>query len=397
MRLAGLWTIGLLMVLLSLSAQTSQTPPAFNYQAIARYAAGNPLPNRAVALRLGILNDSAAGNLIYSETFSTLTNKFGLFTVNIGAGAVVAGVFSQINWAAGSKWLKVELDMNGGSSFLYMATTQLLSVPYALYAANSGFTNNLNTSVSVAGDTLYVGNTYYIIPGMSTANACRSDFLIDTVPYTRLFPHAGENPYDVATYGLPGFILNNYIELDKIDSISRFRSGAGHDYSDSYESCRSMKHYYHPDGNIDWTTVKIFAPVNGTIISSAADSIWGQQIAIAPFGMPAFAIILFHVNPTVPFNPGDSVRAGAQIGTHSSNQTTSDIAVRINAPGGNQQLVSYFDVMNDKLFSCYMLRGVTTRDAMIISKAARDADPLLPCNGNHFFYQGTIPNWVVLH
>ena len=385
-----------LMVILSeINAQNTQPPQTFNYQAVVRNNLGNVLPNHAVSLRISILENNFSGNSLYTETFSTTTNQFGLITLDIGTGTVVLGTFTTINWAVGKKWLQVEIDIDGGNNFILMGTTQFLSVPYALYAAKSGFTYSQNT-ISPVGDTVYIGNTFIIIPGSSMANACRMDF-VDNIPYTLNNPHAGENPYNSFLYGLPKFILKNYIELDKIDSISRFRSGVGHSYSDSYESCRSMKHYFKPKYNVDWSSVKIFSPVNGTIINMFADSIWGKQLWITPFGMPAFNVTIFHVNLTLPLNIGDTVWSGQQIGTHTGSQTTSDIAIQINAPNNTFQRVSYFDVMTDKLFACYMSRGIMTRDTLIISKAARDADPLLPCNGQQFFYSGTINNWVTLH
>jgi len=382
-------------ILSGLNAQTPQSPQAFNYQAIARDNLGSAISNHAVALRFSIIDGSVSGSLLYSETFNIVTNQFGLFNANIGTGNLVSGAFSNINWAIGGKWLKVEMDVSGGTNFVLMGTSQLISVPYSLYASNSNYAQNLATAVSIAGDTLFLGNSFVIVPGISNANACR--IVADTVPYNRNYPHAGDNPYNSFLYGLPKFIVNNYIELDKIDSISRYRSGVGHSYSDSYESCRSLKHYFKPRYDVDWASVKIYAPVNGTVINMFPDSIWGTQVWIMPVGMPAFNITLFHVNLMVPLGIGSSVVSGQQIGTHYGPQTTSDIAIQINAPNNTFQRVSYFDVITDKLFGCYMSRGVMTRDTLIISKAARDADPLLPCNGQQFWYSGTIPNWVQLH
>ena len=383
------------MVFLSLRAQVTQPPQAFNYQAIVRNSAGIVITNSAVSIRFTILDNSASGSPLYTETFTTTTNQFGLVTLNIGMGTVVSGSFSAINWAIGSKWLQVEIDVNGGTNYIIMGTTKFLSVPYALYAEKSGFSYSQNT-ISPTGDTVYIGNTFIIVPGASMANACRMDF-VDNIPYTTNYPHASENPYNSALYGLPKFILKNYIELDKIDSISRFRSGTGHDYSDSFESCRNMKHYFKPRYDVDWSLVKIFSPVNGTIGNIFADSIWGKQLWIIPFGMPAFNVSIFHVNLMAPLNIGDTVWSGQQLGTHFGHQTTSDIAIQITTPNGTFQRASYFEVMTDKLFACYMSRGVMTRDTLIISKAARDADPLLPCNGQQFFYHGTINNWITLH
>ena len=394
MKRPVIYFISFIFILHGLNAQTPNPPQAFNYQAVVRNNTGNILPNWAVALRLSVLDNSAAGNSLYTETFTTTTNQFGLFTVNIGTGTVTLGNFSTINWALGNKWLQVEIDVNGGSNYTLMGSSQFLSVPYALYAEKSGFTYNQNT-VSPTGDTVFIGNTFIIVPGASMANACRMDF-VDNMPYTLNYPHAGDNPYNSDLYGLPKFILKNYIELDKIDSISRFRSGVGHDYSDSFESCRNMKHYFKPKSDINWAEVKIFSPVNGIISNSFSETIGGNQVWIVPFGMPAFNVTIFHVNLSVPLNVGDTVWSGQQIGTHTGPQTTSDIAIQITTPNGTFQRASYFEVMTDKLFACYMSKGIMTRDELIISKTDRDADPLFPCNGNQFFINGTINNWVTL-
>ena len=45
---------------------------------------------------------------------------------------------------------------------------------------------------------------------------------------------------------LPLFITASHVDVSDIERISMFRSNAGHDYSDSFESCCSMKHYYRP-------------------------------------------------------------------------------------------------------------------------------------------------------
>src|SRR5512133_2793550 len=71
--------------------------------------------------------------------------------------------------------------------------------------------------------------------------------------------------WDVDNVPLPKFINKNYIEPDKIYCISKFRSAVGHDYSDAVEHCRSMKHYFQPLSNVDWSAIKIFSPVTGTI------------------------------------------------------------------------------------------------------------------------------------
>ena len=120
-------------------AAQAQAPSQINYQGIARNPGGDVFPNQSMTLRLKIHDGSAAGPVVYSETRNVTTNSFGLFNVAIGsAGASsMTGTIAGVNWGLGSKFLQVELDPNGGSGFINMGTTQLLSVPYALYASGA--------------------------------------------------------------------------------------------------------------------------------------------------------------------------------------------------------------------------------------------------------------------
>lgn len=199
--------------------------------------------------------------------------------------------------------------------------------------------------------------------------------------------------YDVDANGIPQFVGSDYIELDKIVRISRFRSGVGHDYSDDFESCRSMKHYFQPGSGVDWASIQIRSPVAGTV-DQLIDEWAGTQIQIRSTDFPAFHFIIFHVTLTNNLSVGDSVAAGQLLGTHVGNETTSDIAVGVNTPTG-WKLLSYFDVMTDSLFLSYQSRGVTKANA-IITKQERDLDPLT-CVGEEFVDPGNLPNWVDLN
>ena len=112
----------------------AQAPQVLNYQAVARNAAGVALANSSVAIRVSIHDGTASGTVVYSERDTATTNSFGLFSCKIGAGNVISGTFATINWASGDKYMQVELDPTGGSSYTDMGTSQLLSVPYALQA-----------------------------------------------------------------------------------------------------------------------------------------------------------------------------------------------------------------------------------------------------------------------
>jgi len=148
----------------------SQVPQALNYQAVARNTSGNLITNQLVGLRLSILAGSSTGIVSYEETQSASTNQFGLFTIAIGIGTPVTGTFNSINWSTGQYWLKIEMDATGGTSYVAMGTAQLLSVPYALYAASSG-TAGATGPTGANGATGTVGATGVTGPTGSTGTA----------------------------------------------------------------------------------------------------------------------------------------------------------------------------------------------------------------------------------
>ncbi len=135
----SLKTIFATLALLLALGLTAQVPQQIGYQAIARDNTGAALASHSISVRLTIHDGSASGTNVYQETFSGITtNQFGLFTLNIGTGTQVgANTFASVSWGTGSKWLQVEFDAAGGSSYTSMGTSQLNAVPYALYAANA--------------------------------------------------------------------------------------------------------------------------------------------------------------------------------------------------------------------------------------------------------------------
>ena len=146
-------TLSLVMITLFITV-LAQTPQAFKYQAVARDNAGNVLANQDVSFQIGLLQGSASGTLVYSETHLVTTNAFGLVNLEIGSGAFVSGVFEEIDWGNGPYFLQVEMDENGGASYQFMGTSQLLSVPYSLYSASTGDTSRWRKS----NDDLYFNN-----------------------------------------------------------------------------------------------------------------------------------------------------------------------------------------------------------------------------------------------
>lgn len=115
----------------------SQVPQGFNYQGIARDYLGESLNSQNIGLKISILDNSSSGPVLYNEEFNVTTNELGLFTIIIGTGNTT-GNFQSVNWASGTqKWLKVEMDPNGGTTYVLTGNSQLFSVPFAMYAQNS--------------------------------------------------------------------------------------------------------------------------------------------------------------------------------------------------------------------------------------------------------------------
>jgi hypothetical protein len=113
----------------------AQAPPqAFNYSAVARNPAGQPIASTTIGIQISILKTTSTGAVQYSENHFVNTDAFGLFNLVIGTGAVQSGSMATINWSNDNYYLKVGMDANGGTNFLTMGTTQLLSVPYAMHA-----------------------------------------------------------------------------------------------------------------------------------------------------------------------------------------------------------------------------------------------------------------------
>ena len=264
-----------------------------------------------------------------------------------------------------------EIDMDGISysnsvSNLYVGLEYTQSLTSHWHTAEAQgiifFSSNNVGSIPLSLSSIEFDQLFFRLVGSTNA-------IGDSVPYTN---------------EVVQFVATDYIDLDKIDYLSKFRSGMGHDYSDDFESCSSMKHYYSP-GVTNWADVQIYAPVDGTILN--LEEGWaGTQVMIKSEAHPAYKFILFHVDIDAAITNGASVTAGQPIGNHIGNETMSDIAVRISTVHEGlpkQRLVSYFDVMTDGLFSNYVARGVSERADMIISYADRTNDMLI-CSGQTF-------------
>ena len=175
----------------------AQAPQAFNYQAVARDAGGNLLTNQTIGIKIVIHQTSSSGSTAYSETFSPTTNQFGLFTIAIGQGTPLGAAFSSVNWSAGNFWLQVLLSPTNNGTYTDMGSSQLLSVPFALYAANASAsgvtgatgptgvagTNGVQGPTGATGATGSASNAWTLTGNSSTNDATNFIGTTDSVSF----------------------------------------------------------------------------------------------------------------------------------------------------------------------------------------------------------------------
>lgn len=175
--------LGLILLISGINLY-AQFPDAIKYQAIARDAQGNMIVNTLIGAQVSILKGSETGTTVYQETHQVLANNFGIIHFDIGQGLPVIGTFNDIEWGSDVYFVEIAIDITGGTNYVSMGTSQLMAVPYALYAKNAGSGGGGGgdpqcLSVSETGDTLYISDcNWVIVPGISEANHGGSSDLV---------------------------------------------------------------------------------------------------------------------------------------------------------------------------------------------------------------------------
>jgi len=144
-----------LAAILLTTSTFAQAPEKMSYQAVIRNSSDALVTNQAVGMRISILQTTATGAAVYVETQTPTTNINGLVSLEIGTGTPVTGTFAGIDWAAGSYFIKTEIDVDDNASYDVTGTSQLMSVPYALYADNG-------MPSGTAGTMLYSNGTDWV-------------------------------------------------------------------------------------------------------------------------------------------------------------------------------------------------------------------------------------------
>lgn len=168
------------LFLLLTDSVNAQAPNKLSFQAVIRNSSNYLVISSPVGVRISLLQGSITSTALYVETHTATTSVNGLITLEIGGGKVVSGDMKNINWGLGESFLKVETDPSGGSNYSITSTTQLLSVPYALFA-NSVSGNAANVTGIVAGanggtGVANAGKTITLGGSLTTAGAFPTTF-----------------------------------------------------------------------------------------------------------------------------------------------------------------------------------------------------------------------------
>ena len=123
-----------IILLFSCLLGLAQAPKLISYQGVARDGSGTIITSGNIGVKFEILQGSSIGTVVYSESHTASPTSSGIFTVAIGGGTPIVGSLPLINWATGPYFIRIGIDPAGGTSYSTVGTSQLLSVPYALFA-----------------------------------------------------------------------------------------------------------------------------------------------------------------------------------------------------------------------------------------------------------------------
>lgn len=177
-----------------------------SYQAVIWDASNSLAVNQNVGVQVSVLQGSPSGTPVYVETHSATTNANGLVSLEVGAGNPVTGSFSSIDWSTGSYYLKTETDPTGGTNYSITGTTQLLSVPYALYAETSGSGGGSGGGLDLNCGTSF--NNNHVIRGTGSSNwECTDHMVITSTGRVGINATSPSSSYDL-TIGSGGFLVD---------------------------------------------------------------------------------------------------------------------------------------------------------------------------------------------
>ena len=201
------------------------TPDGILFQAVARDINGNAAAGRNIYAKISILKGSSTGTSVYAESFKVVSSDDGIFTIVIGKGTRTSGVagLNSISWNDALYFVNIKIAIEPSlptpgwspdAEYQDMGTSQLWSVPYALFATKS----------SVADSALSIST---IVPGSKGGTGVNNDGKTITLAQNLNFKGVGD--ITITTTGasnislpLTGLLANTQYVSDRFatDTIS---------------------------------------------------------------------------------------------------------------------------------------------------------------------------------
>jgi len=152
----------IIVLLLCYQIGFSQSQKGIAFQAAARTSNGVIMPNKQIQIRISILKDTLAEEILYQELKSVTTSPLGLFTILIGAAEpakiITIGAFENINWTAATYFMRVEIDPENHLQFIRIGQQQIQYAAYA-FAADHVLAENVKGVLSIPQGGTGVNNT----------------------------------------------------------------------------------------------------------------------------------------------------------------------------------------------------------------------------------------------
>ena len=187
-----------IVALLLTSSSFAQAPEKMSYQVVIRDANNALVTSQQIGMQITILQVNTA---VYEETHTPTSNTNGLVSLEIGTGTVISGSFTAIDWSVDTYFIKTETDPIGGTNYTITGTSQLLSVPYALYAETS------NDTPAVALNTAKVSYTEAAVSANIAVSANTAKTVISSEQSDAILANTAKVGYTQPTY-----LVNNFYE-----------------------------------------------------------------------------------------------------------------------------------------------------------------------------------------
>lgn len=179
----------LLLFVFMAESLIAQPPPFWFLQSVAKDNQGNPARNRTIHLRLGIYHGTPVnGTLVYEESQQVQSDNDGVFGYTMGKGIrtnnpTLKDSLNKIDWGNGPYFVNTKIAIAPSiaapwwipaNNYVDISTSQIMSVPYAMYAGNASVTN-VNTNISPGPPNTFLttdslGNVNWTVPQAAQVN-----------------------------------------------------------------------------------------------------------------------------------------------------------------------------------------------------------------------------------